>query len=1383
MTQVIDLGKLRFYFAGQYSNTTTYEQNDVVKYGGNVYVYIYSLKTSGNAPTDTTYWRLMIEGFRFGGNWDSTSTFNIGDGVAYGGKVFISVKQSTNIKPPGRDSFWSTFADGIQFEGTYANDSSYQPNDIVKYGGSTYIAKQTTTGNLPSDGTYWDQFVEGISYKAVYNNATAYKKDEVVAYGANLYKAKTETTGNIPTSTAHWDLYVGGTQFRGSFDSSSSYFPNDLVSRGGNLYRARVAVTGTAPNADSDANYKVVVSGFQFDSDWNSAKTYSPGTTVRFGGSLYKSILTGQNLEPATNAAYWTKIVPGFKFKGDWATSTSYQVDDVVRHGGNSYIATVSHASTTFKANETSGYWTKFNSGIRFRGAYAGAANYKKDDIVTSTTSAYIVDSDFTSTGNFANDLAAGKFSIFAAGDGSSGFPTIGAADAGKVISVNSVAGAFELSYPDDAKNNFFVSTSVGTDDSNFGRSKNAPFKTVRFALNYIANNVTADSAKHLEIAEGKYEEILPITVPPFTTMRGQGLRGTEIKPATGYDSAAAMFYLNDGNLLEALLFTGMTGFKKDSAEPDNIEAAYDSDTTYYAGATGLGHAARPIKGAFLRLDPTRRIASKSPYIKHCSAFSTGGIGAIIDGGHLSTDSVTNGSMVFHAFTQIHSDGVGFWVRRNGKSEIVSCFTYYCHFGYVASKGGHIRALNGNNSYGDFGAVSEGFDSDEATLDGFVRGHQLFYQDGTITNGEFEKGDVVFTPDRKLHGKTKPSVRNITKATTAVFQFDSAHGLQNKDRISISSITPSQWNSSVTLNQELYVTKVDSFNVQAFTDSARSIGYNTTNFAGANSSQVTVQDAVRANPLRLTVLSHNFDSFNLVKLTGLGGITQANDKYYIIDSNTSTTLRLKSAENSYITVTGDSTGYALSGSMQGSNVSLVKTGDSALNLWRGSRYYFVLDSAVARNPIYLSTLDSTNWVKNTFAGEYTTSAFGRTVGNSRATGDSDGTENNKPANARTFKITIDSNAPSTLYLASGKSQANFRQVNITNPPTVDATGYSAYTSGGTITFQDSGYEFDSASVNKKGSSATVINSQNSVQMLIIDNIKGSGFVDGDSIAESGGNVFAKLITNNSVHDQTGFTVAFTGFKTSRPRPGGSLSYVTTNGLQTDSGYDSNSYVIQSVTDYDSATGNVVIVFTQQKDADLTRRWAWDSMPAKIRYNYSQVRLTGHDFLNIGFGNKTETNYPGTPSGALSQGNEVIEKNTGRVYYVSTDQDGNFRVGNYFRIDQATGRATLDASAFDLAGLTSLRLGSIGAKLGETINEFSSDTALAGNSNLAVPTERAVKTYIDNTASFNQRTVSLPTTARTGEIAFENYIGFDATRLGREDHELSVQSAKQLRDKT
>ena len=39
MATIIDLGKLRFHFAGEWSSGTTYEINDIVKYGGNVYVY------------------------------------------------------------------------------------------------------------------------------------------------------------------------------------------------------------------------------------------------------------------------------------------------------------------------------------------------------------------------------------------------------------------------------------------------------------------------------------------------------------------------------------------------------------------------------------------------------------------------------------------------------------------------------------------------------------------------------------------------------------------------------------------------------------------------------------------------------------------------------------------------------------------------------------------------------------------------------------------------------------------------------------------------------------------------------------------------------------------------------------------------------------------------------------------------------------------------------------------------------------------------------------------------------------------------------------------------------------------------------------------------
>jgi len=57
----------------------------------------------------------------------------------------------------------------------------------------------------------------------------------------------------------------------------------------------------------------------------------------------------------------------------------------------------------------------------------------------------------------------------------------------------------------------------------------------------------------------------------------------------------------------------------------------------------------------------------------------------------------------------------------------------------------------------------------------------------------------------------------------------------------------------------------------------------------------------------------------------------------------------------------------------------------------------------------------------------------------------------------------------------------------------------------------------------------------------------------------------------------------------------------------------------------------------------------------------------------------------------------------------------------------------------LSGLTSLRLGSIGAQIGELINEFSSDGTLSGNSNAAVPTEQATKTYVDS--NINQTQIS------------------------------------------
>jgi hypothetical protein len=140
----------------------------------------------------------------------------------------------------------------------------------------------------------------------------------------------------------------------------------------------------------------------------------------------------------------------------------------------------------------------------------------------------------------------------------------------------------------------------------------------------------------------------------------------------------------------------------------------------------------------------------------------------------------------------------------------------------------------------------------------------------------------------------------------------------------------------------------------------------------------------------------------------------------------------------------------------------------------------------------------------------------------------------------------------------------------------------------------------------------------------------------------------------------------------------------------------------------------------------------------IREKYSQVRLTNHDFLYIGYGNQIQSNYPGIPqpdgvgdpSTQLTVNSQTLEVNQGRVFYTSTDQDGNFVVGNLFGVQQATGIVTLNASQFGLTGLSQLKLG--GVSVGNNaviITSFSTEPTFLANSNQILPTQKAVKSYI------------------------------------------------------
>ena len=164
--------------------------------------------------------------------------------------------------------------------------------------------------------------------------------------------------------------------------------------------------------------------------------------------------------------------------------------------------------------------------------------------------------------------------------------------------------------------------------------------------------------------------------------------------------------------------------------------------------------------------------------------------------------------------------------------------------------------------------------------------------------------------------------------------------------------------------------------------------------------------------------------------------------------------------------------------------------------------------------------------------------------------------------------------------------------------------------------------------------------------------------------------------------------------------------------------------------------------TQDITSTITlRAGLQDGNPATITIDISTCRATGHDFLDIGTGSFNQTNYPnvilGFPAAIPVQSNEIQERNKGRVFYVSTDQDGFFRVGRFFTVDQGTGTVTFAASIAlsDVDG--------IGFKRGVVVTEFSTDSSMADNADDTVPVESAVRGYVNRRLGYDQSGNTVP----------------------------------------
>ena len=202
-------------------------------------------------------------------------------------------------------------------------------------------------------------------------------------------------------------------------------------------------------------------------------------------------------------------------------------------------------------------------------------------------------------------------------------------------------------------------------------------------------------------------------------------------------------------------------------------------------------------------------------------------------------------------------------------------------------------------------------------------------------------------------------------------------------------------------------------------------------------------------------------------------------------------------------------------------------------------------------------------------------------------------------------------------------------------------------------------------------------------------------------------------------------------------------------------------------------GDIYIEFSDVADTNITsyagdgltigiseEREIYAGLPenatAEITVAISLLRATGHDFTQIGTGGFNDSNYPnvilGDPENSLAESYtdspdattaQVWERRKGRVFFVSTDQFGFFRVGKFFSVDQATGDIEF-AGEIGLTGANAL-----GFTRGVTINEFSADDSFADISGQAVPTERAVAGYINRVLGYSPKAFSQVDPAPTG----------------------------------
>jgi len=366
------LGRIKFVWQGNWSASTTYVKDDVLRYGGQTYMCVLGHTATSNFYTDLSSgnWQLVSDGSTWTGAWAISTYYKLRDVISYGGRLYIcntphTSAATTLLGLENDQSKWDLYASSFNWVSAgWAVSTKYKVNDIVNYGANSYICNtahtsaSTTALGLENDISNWDIWVKGLAWTGNWATSYRYRINDIVLYGGISYVCNAGHTSAATASLGlendqnKWDFLHKGITYLGTWSGSTvRYKINDVVKYGADLWICTTQHTSSA--AFATANWAVWIAGLQFYNSWSSGTTYQNGDIVTYGGYQYVSNTVNTASTPSPTSSDWSIFTTGFTLLGDWVGATSYQTGNVVRLGGYTYVATLDNSIQTVTATAT----------------------------------------------------------------------------------------------------------------------------------------------------------------------------------------------------------------------------------------------------------------------------------------------------------------------------------------------------------------------------------------------------------------------------------------------------------------------------------------------------------------------------------------------------------------------------------------------------------------------------------------------------------------------------------------------------------------------------------------------------------------------------------------------------------------------------------------------------------------------------------------------------------------------------------------------------------------------------------------------------------------------------------------------------------------------